>query len=152
MKVYSINQVTVTSEKKVNNGVLREWSLCEHYGVTRTKHDHTAYDKDSDLNVKDMHISIKASGFSLMSGKLCEGREQFDEIWALYESRVHSNRFAYITKDYTVYEMDITEFKKFVYAFCGICKESQKNGGQKKIKARSETKKMLNWLAAQVAA
>lgn len=154
MTSYSIKAINPDRKdgKKITQGDIREWSLCDYYGVKRTTHDSKAYDKDSDLNVNDLHISIKASGFSLMSGKLCEGREDFDGIWALFESRVHSNRFAYITKDFTVYEMDIHEFKKFVYTFCYINRESTQNGGRKKIKALSESKKMCKWLAAQVAA
>lgn len=153
MKNYSIKAIKPdrADGKKITQGDIREWSLCNHFGVYRTKHDSKAYDVDSDLNVNDMHISIKASGFSLMSGSLCEGREDFDGIWALYESRVHSNRFAYITADFTVYEMDLNEFKKFVYAFGYLSRESSRNGGKRKIQARKESKKMLKWLATQVA-
>lgn len=146
MTTYTINAIQTTN----NAGIAREWALCHYYKVERTSHDHTAYDKDSDLNVGKKHISIKASGFTLMSGGLCEGRETFDSIWELYESKVHSNTFAYITADYTVYEMNLKEFKKFVYKFCGLDRESSKNGGKVKIKARKESGKMLRWLAENV--
>lgn len=146
---------TYTIEKlnHKNAGIAREWALCRHYMVTRTAHDSLPYDKGSDLDTTDgKHISIKASGFTLMAGSLCEGRETFDGIWNLYESRVHSDTFAYVTADYTVYEMNIMEFKQFVYTFATTARESEKNGGAMKIRLRKETIKMLKWLANKAAA
>ena len=147
MTTYTIERIN-----HKNAGIAREWALCHYYGIERTAHDAGAYDKDSDLNAGDKHISIKASAFSLMSGALCEGREDFDGIWNLYESRVHSNTFAYVTADFTVYEMNISEFKMFVYTFGRTERESEKNGGQMKIRLRKESLKMLKWLSERVAA
>lgn len=124
----------------------REWALARYMGINRVAHDSKAYDKASDVEIGALKISVKASGFSLMSGRLCEGLTTFDEIWNLYESRVHSNTFAYITADYTCYLMNLETFKKFVYKFCYLDRESKKNGGALKIKCRKETKKMLAWL------
>lgn len=135
-----------------NAGIAREWALCRHYMVERTAHDSLAYDKGSDLDAAGKHISIKASAFTLMSGALCGGLEDFDSIWNLYESRVHSDTFAYVTADFTVYEMNIAEFKRFVYMFAHTERESEKNGGQMKIRLRKESAKMLKWLTTQVAA
>lgn len=135
-----------------NAGIAREWALCRYYGVERVAHDSGAYDKDSDCNAAGKHISVKASAFTLMSGSLCEGLEDFDSIWNLYESRTHSDTVAYVTTEYRVYEMNIAEFKKFVYMFAHTERESEKNGGQMKIRLRKESAKMLKWLAAQVAA
>lgn len=148
MTIYTIEKQT----NMRNAGIEREWALCHHYGVERTKHDKVRYDQGSDLDVNDKHISIKASGFSLMSSTLCEGRTDFDGIWAIYESRTHSNRFAYVSKDYTVYEMSLAEFKAFVYMFGYLSRDSKANGGRVKIQALKESKKMLNWLAAQAVA
>ena len=142
MLKYATNRV----ENK-NAGIAREWALCAHYMVKRVKHDSLAYDKGSDLDTADgKHISIKASAFTLMAGNLCEGLETFDGIWNLYETRVHSDTFAYVTADFTVYEMNIEEFKRFVYAFCKLERESEKNGGALKIRCRKESGKMLRWL------
>ena len=110
---------TINSSIK-NNGIACEWAVCAHYGVERSTHDNSSYDKNSDLNVGDKHISIKSNGFTLMSGSLCEGLTDFDEIWNLYERKTHSNTFAYMTSDSTVYEMNLVEFKSFVYNFCGL--------------------------------
>ena len=146
---------TYTIEKlnHQNAGIAREWALCRHYMVERTSHDSLAYDKGSDLDTADgKHISIKASAFTLMAGSLCEGRDTFDGIWALYAERVHSNIFAYVTADFTVYEMNLDEFKCFVYTFAHTERESEKNGGGLKIRLRKESGKMLKWLADRVAA
>lgn len=42
--------------------------------------------------------------------------------------------------------MNIDEFEMFVYAFCGLQTESQKNGGGLKIRCKHESKKMIQWL------
>jgi hypothetical protein len=152
MLSYSITTTQEIINKAKTAGDRGEWSLAHYYGISRTKHDSKRFDQDSDLNVGNKHISVKVARFSLIAGCLTKDCTTFDEIWLFYESKVHSNCFAYITKDLTVYEMNLDEFKAFVYLFCGLERESKKNGGYLKIKARSESKKMLNWLAAQVAA
>jgi hypothetical protein len=143
---------TIERMSHQNAGIAREWALCRYYKVERTAHDAQPYDKASDLDAAGKHISIKASAFTLMSGTLCEGIEDFDGIWNLYESRVHSDTFAYITADFTVYEMTLGEFKQFVYTFARTERESEKNGGAMKIRLRKESGKMLKWLADKAAA
>lgn len=133
-----------------NHGIAVEWGICAKYQITRTSHDHSAYDKDSDVTVGDKHMSVKSSKFTLMSGALCEGETTFDGIWNLYASRVASNCFVYGTKDGRAYEMNLDEFKAFVYEFCGLEKESAKNGGALKIRCRAESKKMLKWFEERV--
>ena len=147
MTTYTINRVD-----HQNAGIAREWALCRYYKVNRTAHDALPYDKGSDLDAAGKHISIKASAFTLMSGNLCEGIEDFDGIWNLYATRVHSDTFAYVTADYRVYEMNLSEFKQFVYAFGRTERESSKNGGAVKIRLRKESSKMLGWLADKAAA
>ena len=131
-----------------NMGDAREWALCNYFGCTRCKHDKTPYDQGSDISVNGMDISVKSSAFTLMAGNLCEGRETFDGIWSLYAERVHSNTFAYITTDFTAYIMNIDEFCQFVYNFCYIERDSEKNGGKMKIRCKKESQKMRKWLAA----
>ena len=134
-------------ENTNNHGINAEWSFCKAHGVDRVKHDNSKYFEDSDLNADGFHYSIKASGFSLMSGSLCEGKTEFDEIWNLYASKVHSDRFVYITREGVAYIMNLDEFKKFVYQFGRVEKESAKNGGLSKIRCLKESKKMVAWLA-----
>lgn len=131
-----------------NRGDAREWAVCAHMGVEHGKHDSGAYDRDSDVNAGDLHISVKSSGFTLMSGNLCEGLQSFDAIWNLYRSKTHSNCFAYVDEEFNLTLMDIDEFEKFVYTFCHIERESEKNGGAMKIRCRKESAKMRAWLAA----
>ena len=146
MTTYTINRIDHR-----NAGIAREWALCAYYKVMRAAHDALAYDKGSDLDAAGKHISIKASAFTLMAGSLCEGLTSFDAIWNLYAERVHSDTFAYITADFTVYEMTLAEFKTFVYTFCRLERESEKNGGALKIRCRKESGKMLRWLADMAA-
>ena len=148
MTSYIINPIVAK-----NAGDAREWALCEYYNMERTAHNSESYDKNSDLNTADgKHISIKSNAFTLMSGSLCNGLTDFDEIWNLYEKNVHSDTFAYITADFTVYEMNLNEFKNFVYNFCGLERESEKNGGAMKIRCKKESKKMLRWFNNQLPA
>lgn len=131
-----------------NEGIAREWADCQRLGIERIAHDSTDYRTSSDICLGDRHISVKASGFTLMSGNMCEGEDTFEGIWNVYKRNTHSNEWHYMTEDYTVYEMNMGEFERFVRAFCRVERESEKNGGQMKIRCRKESKKMLAWLAA----
>lgn len=129
-----------------NAGIAREWSLCLYFGIRRVAHDSVAYDKGSDIVAQGMNISVKASGFTLMNGSLCEGIEDFEGIWNLYADRTHSDHFAYMTADFTCYMMNLQEFGEFVHQFARLERDSEKNGGAMKIRCRKESGKMLNWL------
>lgn len=146
MKSFKIELNSINSK---NAGIAREWGLCAYYGIERTAHDSVSYDKGSDIELANKAISVKASGFTLMSGSLCEGLSDFDGIWNLYASRVHSDTFAYVTEDGTTYEMNLNEFKEMVYTFCKTEKESAKNGGATKIRCKKESAKMRAWLEAR---
>ena len=136
-----------------NLGDLYEWALCRHFGVNRQKHDSGRYDKGSDLELDNgMRISIKYGAFSLMNGTLCEGQTTIDGIWNVYETHTHSNVAAVITDTCDVFLMSIPEFKKFIFTFGHIGRDSKKNGGCTKIQCYKDTKKRLAWLMAQCAA
>lgn len=147
MTTFTINHTSTAR----NAGIAREHDLCAHMGIDRQHHDSTDYRTNSDICAHGMNISVKASAFTLMSGNMCEGKTNFDDIWTLYKSTTHSDTFAYITEDYTVYMMNIAEFEQFVYMFGRTERESEKNGGQMKIRCRKETRKMVEWLAARAA-
>lgn len=144
---------SIATPAPANKGIAREWVLCSAFGISRTKHDNCRYDKGSDIELPDgRNISVKFGGFSLMCGSLCEGRNTMDSIWELYESRTHSNCFAYVSEAYDVFLMTLAEFKEFVFTFGSIQYESAQNGGQAKIKCNAETKKRIAWLMARVTA
>lgn len=113
------------------------------------KHDHVPFFKDSDI--PEYHMSVKSSGFTLASAKVNHGNT-FDEKLDDFATRVVSDKFAYVTKDFIAYVMTLPEFVEFVKLFCYWNRESTQNGGGYKIKCRNETKKMRAWLAANVAA
>lgn len=142
----------IQTEKPIRNkGILSEWALAAYYGVERKTHDHRRYDEASDISINGKEISVKSDRFTLMSGNLCGGIKTFDGIWNLYRRTVHSNTFAYITLNLVVYEMNLNEFQQFVYKFCSLQRESTKNGGGMKIRARKESKAMLEWLDSKAA-
>lgn len=116
-------------------------------GEIRT-HDHKAFFEDSDI--PECHMSVKAGGFTLASGNINFG-DTFEEKWADFRKRVVSTAFAFVTTEMVAYIMDINEFEAFVFTWCGLQKDSEKNGGLMKIRCKKESEKMLNWLHEKVA-
>lgn len=149
MTKYNVSEFI--NENIKNEGDKREFAICAYYGIERTVHDSKAYDVASDVELEFKGISVKASSFSLMSGKLCIGCSTFEGIWRRFRRNVHSNAFAYVTKSYDVYEMNIDEFSKFVHTFCRLGHESSSKGGYLKIRALNESNRMVSWLEERVA-
>ena len=145
------NVSTYIDETVKNEGDKREFAICAYYGIERTMHDSKAYNVASDVEVELKAISVKASSFSLMNSTLCVGCSTFEGIWRRFRRNVHSNCFAYVTKSYDVYEMDIDEFSKFVHTFCHLGRDSSSKGGGIKIRAYNESHKMVEWLEQRVA-
>ena len=111
------------------------------------KHDHIRYDKGSDIPEYD--LSVKSARFTLVSANLIKGDTVAEQL-AYYIEHTASKQVAYITKNYDVYTMNMVEFAEFVMEFCYMTTESSKNGGGLKVVAKSESKKMLQWLADRV--
>lgn len=109
--------------------------------------DCVPFDMDSDI--PELAMSVKSSRFTLVSAKRVHA-DTFDGIWNEYATRVHSERFAYVSKSMVVYEMNLDEFRQFVYEFCTLQKQSEKCGGQMTIRCKDETKKMVCWLENMV--
>lgn len=149
MTKYNVSEFI--NEDIKNEGDKREFAICAYYGIERTVHDSKPYDVASDVELEFKGISVKASSFSLMSGKLCIGCSTFEGIWRRFRRNVHSNAFAYVTKSYDVYEMNIDEFSKFVHTFCRLGHESSSKGGYLKIRALNESNRMVSWLEERVA-
>lgn len=54
--------------------------------------------------------------------------------------------YAYITKDLECYEMSKSEYLEFCEKFATVTRESSKNGGAFKMRLKSESKDLLEWL------
>jgi hypothetical protein len=61
-----------------------------------------------------------------------------------------AKRFVYVTNDGTAYIMSRTEYELFCTEFATPTTESVKNGGQPKLRLKSESKALLEWLASRV--
>lgn len=110
-------------------------------------HDSVPFFVDSDI--PELHMSVKASGFTLASARLNMG-ETFEEKLDDFFARVASTSFAYCTLENEAYIMNADEFRCFLCQFCGLDRESSKNGGGCKVRCRKESKKMREWLASRV--
>lgn len=122
---------------------------CEGYAAFMFKQNwkfsNISFDKGSDI--EKLHISVKSARFTLATTLY---GDTFTEKVEDYFARVHSITWAYVTKSGDIYIMNLTEFMAFIYLFCTMEKASSKNGGQMTIRAKTETKKMLNWLENQI--
>lgn len=124
-----------------NTGINAEQSLRYFLHGYTTAHDSRRFDEASDID----NISVKSAHFTLVQGGPLNGSE-LEPMIDDYFSRVHSTEFAYVARDFTVYMMNAKEFREFLMAFCTVERDSYKNGGKLKVRARSESKKMINWL------
>ena len=125
-----------------NNGINKEQCLDFYLNGRHGKHDNLRWYEGSDL--PEQRMSVKSARFSLTAGGQLKG-ESLEEMLTDFFARVASERFAYVTETYTVYEMNATEFREFMLTFGAIEKDSAKNGGRKKIKAKSESQRMIEW-------
>lgn len=147
MKKIDATNYKITTNK--NFGVNAEWTMASYHNIIRTKHDNKSYDVASDIEIGDLLISVKANGFTLMAGSKCKGCKTFEGIWKRYYKNVHSNTWYYVTQDWQCYIMNKKEFSQFVHKFATLDRESSKNGGGLKIKAKRENADMIAWLEAR---
>lgn len=126
---------------------IAEWALADYYNIERHMHDSKSDSEGADVEVENenLYISVKTARWTLVSGK--KGFDTMDAIWENYENTTRSNMHAYITQSGIAYMMNINEWKKFVYEFAGLERDSKKNGGHLKIRGRKESQRMLNYLA-----
>lgn len=124
-----------------NAGINAEQSLRYFLHGYTTAHDSRRFDEASDID----NISVKSARFTLVQGGLLNGSE-LEPMVDDYFSRVHSTEFAYVARDFTVYMMNAEEFREFLMTFCTVERDSYKNGGKLKVRARSESKRMVEWL------
>ena len=139
MKHYSITNHHFTAK----NGINKEQCLDYHYNGRHGNHDNLKWYEGSDI--PEQKISVKSEKFSLTSGGQLKG-DNLTEMLNDYFARVASVIFAYVTNDYQVYEMNATEFREFLENFTRLEKDSTKNGGKIKVRAKTESQEMLAWL------
>ena len=60
-----------------------------------------------------------------------------------------AKRYVYITKSLLACEMNKAEYFEFCEMFATLTRESQKNGGGEKMRLKSESKAMIEWLKAK---
>ena len=110
-------------------------------GEIRT-HDSKRFDKASDI--PEIDCSVKSEGFTLSQRLVGEAKE---EQIADFFNRSVSKVYAYVTKDFqTAVMMDKVEFEYFLREFCSMTTASQKCGGMKVLKMRSESKAVRAYL------
>ena len=147
MKFYGYTPCVST---KRNNGDAREENFDYMLNGKITGKDSLPFDVASDVTHMGVGYSVKSDHFTLVSARLVSGDNMAD-ILDQYFARVHSTLWAYITRDYAAYVMDMAEFREFLETFATLERESQKNGGGVKVRCRAESRKMLDWLTERVA-
>ena len=142
-----IINVNVNFRNYKSNGQHKEQALAYVLTGEIRKADKIPFYMGSDI--PEYEMSVKSSKFSLMNGNACICQD-FNGIVEEFFSRAKSTKFAYVTNDMVAYVMDIEQFRQFVYLFCGLERESQKNGGRYKVKMRAESKKTIAWLVENI--
>lgn len=117
-----------------NNGQEAERVFRYTYTGELTRADNIKHTNGADCE----DIQIKSARASVCKGTDIEAYLEADA----------ARRFAYVIKDFTrAYIMDRITYIAFVKAFGTITRESEKNGGATKIRLKSESKAMLEWLS-----
>ena len=111
---------------------------CVRYTLTGqiTKADNIPATQQADC----LDYQIKSARATICKGLNIEQHLQQDK----------AHKYLYVTKNYIGYVMDKSEYLEFCKTFGTITRDSQKNGGQQKLRLKSEGKKMLQWLTDRV--
>lgn len=110
-------------------------------GICTNKHDSLRFNAASDV----FDYSIKTSHASLPS--TLQGETIAEKLADMF-NRDHANKWVYISNSNVAYIMNKVEFTAFVNEFGRLEKDSQKNGGQMKVRILRESGRMLAWLNA----
>lgn len=110
-------------------------------GICTHKHDSVEFSKGADV----LDYSIKTSHASLPS--TLKGETIADKLNDMYK-RDYANKYVYISDNNDAYIMDRREFTAFVTEFGRLERDSQKNGGDMKVRLLRESSRMLAWLNA----
>lgn len=110
-------------------------------GEVTHKHDSVRFDQGADV----LDYSIKTSHASLPS--VLKGDTIAEKLNDMY-ARDTANKYVYISDDNVAYIMNKCEFTAFVTEFGRLERDSQKNGGNMKVRLLRESSRMLAWLNA----
>lgn len=110
-------------------------------GGSTNKHDSIEFSKGCDV----LDYSIKTSHASLPS--TLKGETIADKLADMYK-RDAANKYVYVSDDNVAYIMNKCEFTAFISEFGRLEKDSQKNGGNMKVRILRESSRMLAWLNA----
>ena len=110
-------------------------------GISTNKHDSVEFSKGCDV----LDYSIKTSHASLPS--TLKGETIADKLADMYK-RDAANKYVYVSDDNIAYIMNKCEFTAFVSEFGRLERDSQKNGGNMKVRILRESTRMLAWLNA----
>lgn len=100
---------------------------------TIEKADNTPYYKAGDCG----SLQIKSA-----RATICKGTDLLKHL-----EKDKATEYGYVTADFSImYVMNRKEYIEFVATFGTITRDSQKNGGAEKIRLKSESKAMREWL------
>ena len=104
------------------------------YTLTGEKHkaDNVPHNRGADC----LHYQIKSA-----RATVCKGLDLIE-----YIRQDAATEFIYATKTDIAYIMSRDEYTEFCLTFGTITRESQKNGGGEKIRLKSESQTLLEWL------
>lgn len=116
-----------------NNGQHAEQVVKYNLLGTIEKADNTPYYKSGDIN--DLQIkSAKAT--------ICKGLDLFEHL-----AKDKATSYGYVIKDFSkMFVMNRKEYIEFITLFGTVTRESAKNGGAEKIRLKSESRAMIEWL------
>ena len=100
---------------------------------TIEKADNTPYYKSGDIN----DLQIKSA-----RATICKGLNLLEHL-----EKDKATNYGYVIKDFSkMFVMNREEYVEFVTIFGTITRESEKNGGAEKIRLKSESRAMIEWL------
>ena len=119
-----------------NNGQQAQVDYIYTMTGTVTKADNRPYYEGGDYE----GTQIKSARASVCKGTDIERHVEEDG----------ATEYAYVTADRVAYIMNPTEYIAFVKTFATITRESEKNGGQVKLRLKAEGRAMLAYLSERV--
>ena len=116
-----------------NNGQHAEQVVKYNLLGTVEKADNTPYYKSGDIN----DLQIKSA-----RATICKGLNLLEHL-----EKDKATKYGYVIKDFSkMFVMNRKEYIEFVTLFGTITRDSTQNGGAEKIRLKSESRAMIEWL------